>query len=224
MNHRDFAGIWSGETVWVVSGGATSRHLHPGFLTGKPVVAVNYAGDALSLNDFHTVTNHWDDAAKIATDHPTLPVITTEVEQMPTGWESGLTAEQLPPNVIRVPTVEQPFQRYCVTEHWPTDGRFTLGPTSLHLALHWAVYLGAAHLVLVGADCGLIDGDHHIPNYTGNLNGQPPHLHFDLWTRTLTSIAEKLRADGIGVHSLNPWVTLALEGHRYETDGLTING
>lgn len=221
---RDYAGIWKGQTVWVVAGGATSRYVAPGFFDGKPVVAVNYAAEALGLTRFHTVTNHWNDAARIATDYPGCPVITSEREQMPEEWQSGLCAEELPETVLRVPTVDQPYGFYDVAQHWPSDGRFTLGPTSLHLAMHWAVHLGAAHLVIVGADCGAIDGDHHVPGYVGNLNGEPTHLHFGLWRRTLEQIAAKLRADGIGVHSLNPWVTPALEGHRYDTDGLTING
>lgn len=224
MTWQDYAGTLAGQTVWVVTGGATSRFLAPGFLDGKPTVAVNYAAHSLGLTDFHAVTNHWDDAAKIAADFPAAVVITSEVEQMPDGWQSGLTASDLPANVLRVPTVTQRYGDYNPASDWPSDGRFTIGPTSLHLAMHWAVFLGAAHLVLVGADCGEIDGHHHVEGYIGNLNGEPVHVPYGLWASTLRAIAVKLRADGIGVHSLNPWVTPALEGHRYDTEGLTING
>lgn len=203
-------------TVWVVAGGATSRFISPRFFDDKLVVAVNWAGRDLGLSSYFSVTNHWDDAAVLAQSRPDLPVITSEREMLP---PESMTATPLDhyPNVVKVPTCEQPYAGYTTAQHWPGSGDewLTIGPTSLHLALGWAVHLGAAHVVLVGADCGQIDGAHHVPGYSGNLDGSPPHLHFGLWERTLRDIAGRLRADGVSVHSLNPFVSLALEGHTF---------
>lgn len=212
---KHYAGQWQGQTVWVVAGGSTSRYLAPGFLDDKNVVAVNYAGVSLELSSFWTVTNHWDDANEVVTRRPDLMAVTSQVEYMPSGWESGLAASDLSESVLQVPTIVQPYGAYRADQHWPCDGTFTIGPTSTHLALHWAAYLGAAHIVLVGVDCGEIDQEHHVPGYVGNLNGAPVHLHYQLWERTLRDIAGHLRKGGIGVHSLNPFVSLALEGHTF---------
>lgn len=211
---RDYRGCWFGETVWVLGSGATARYVSPRFFDDKPVVAVNYAGTNMDLDYFFTVTNHHDDAALIASQRPDLTVVTSEREQMPPGW---MTETPLPqPNVVKVPTIDQPYADYRAEIHWPDDpDLFTLGPTSAHLAINWATYLGAAHVVLVGVDCGEIDGEHHLPDYIGNLNGEAPHLHYPLWESTLRDIASHLRKGGISVHSLNPWCSLALEGHRF---------
>jgi len=211
---RDWRNAAEGETIWLLGSGATGRFISPRFFDDKVVVAVNYAGTNMGLRAFHSVTNHHDDAAFIAGQRPDLPVITSEREMMPDGW---VTNTPLPhPNVLKVPTIEQPYGGYSTAEHWPSDcERFTIGPTSAHLALHWAVHLGAAHIVLVGVDCGEIDSQHHLPDYIGNLNGEPPHLHYPLWESCLRDIAGRLREDGISVHSLNPFVTLALEGHTF---------
>lgn len=211
---RHLRGTWAGETVWVVGSGATGRFVSPRFLDGKRVVCVNYAGTNMDLAEFYSVTNHHDDAALIASQRPDMLVVTSEREQMPPGW---MTETPLPqPNVLKVPTVDQSYADYRTDLHWPSDpDLFTLGPTSAHLAIHWAVFLGAAHIVLVGVDCGEIDRMHHLPDYIGNLNGEAPHLHYPLWESCLRDIAGRLRRDGISVHSLNPFVTLALEGHSF---------
>jgi hypothetical protein len=83
-----------------------------------------------------------------------------------------------------------------------------------------AAYMGAANIILVGADCGAFDNASRIADYP-DPNG---HLHYGLWTRSLEAMARRLRILGVGVHSLNPWVTPRLEGHRYETEVMTING
>lgn len=210
---QDYRGIHAGETIWVVAAGMTATYVPTAFFDDKTVVAVNWAGQTLGLSSFHTVTNHWDDAAVTAAAYPHLPVITSDREQMPPDWMTGTVLDHS--NVVKVPTVDQPYAEYRTDRHWPGGDVFTIGPTSAHLAINWAAFLGAAHLVLVGLDCGQLDGDHHVAGYAGNLNGAPMHLHYALWESTLRDIAGRLRADGVSVHSLNPFVTLALEGHTF---------
>jgi len=210
---RDYRGIHAGATIWVVAAGMTSTYISGEFFDGKVVVAINWAGQSLGLADFHTVTNHWDDAAVTAAAYPHLPVITSDREQMPDGWVTGTVLDF--PNVVMVPTVDQPYSGYSAAAHWPGGDVFTLGPTSAHLAINWATFLGAAHIVLVGVDCGELDGDHHVAGYAGNLNGAPVQVNYRLWESTLRDIAGRLRADGISVHSLNPFVSLALEDHTF---------
>lgn len=206
---RAYRNAHAGETLWVVGSGATAGYVPSRFFDDKTVVAVNYAGTVLGLRRFYSVSNHHDDAQTIATTRPGLPVITSEVEQVPAGDSTGVTADAT--NIVKVPTITQPFASFDTRKHWPTDpDLFTVGPTSLHMALRWAWYLGAAHIVLVGADCGDLDGAARINDYP------PGHLHFELWERTLRDIAGRLRADGVSITSLNPFVTLALEGHTFQ--------
>jgi hypothetical protein len=84
--------------------------------------------------------------------------------------------------------------------------------------MHWAVWLGAAHIVLVGADCGVIDGENNRVGYYAPANNAnlEAHAHHRLWERKLNEMAGKIRSMGIGVHSLNPWTTFGLEGHTWE--------
>jgi hypothetical protein len=85
------------------------------------------------------------------------------------------------------------------------------------MTMHFAAYLGAAHIVLVGADCGLLDNS---SNFAGYGIGDNP---FDVWQRTLTGVADQIRATGTSVHSLNPFVNFALEGHSFHGPTVNIN-
>lgn len=205
---RAYRNTHQGATIWVVGSGRTASYIQPTFFDNKVVVAVNFAGTVLGLHRFYTVSNHHDDAQAVALANGNQPVITTEVEQVPSQDSTGVPATA--DNIVRVPSIDQPYSGFTTALHWPDDpDLFTVGPTSLHLAMRWAWYLGAAHIVLVGADCGTLDGAGRVDDYP------PGHLHFGMWESMLRDIADRLRKDGIGVHSLNPFVTLALEGHTF---------
>jgi len=206
-----------GQTAWVIGSGASLGFIDPSFFADKWCLCVNYAGVVLDLPTFASVSHHHDDADDIARQRPDLLVFTTEVEQVPTADSSGHIAVQ--PNVIKVGTTPQRYSSWNPLNEWPTDPDvLTVGPSSLHLTMHLAAYMGAAHIVLVGADCGEFDDQARVDNYPDG------HLHYGIWTTALERMAQKLRSLGVSVHSLNPWVTPRLEGHRYRTDGLVING
>lgn len=219
MGLADFAGIHSGETVWVLGSGASLDRVSPLMFAGQTVVATNFAGTTAGLERFYSVAHHHSDADRIAALRPDLLVFTPDIEQLPP--EDRSPARASAPNVRFVPTTDQHYSRFDPEAHWPTDDdRLVVGPTSLHMSMHLAAYMGAANIILVGADCGAFDNASRIADYP-DPNG---HLHYGLWTRSLEAMARRLRILGVGVHSLNPWVTPRLEGHRYETEGLTING
>ncbi len=205
----DFEGKHAGETVWVLGSGKTLDYVGDGFFDGKTVVATNHSWKGQAEHAY-VCSNHW------GTEAPGW-LIVTESEQVPDSdrHRGGRPAGD---GVIVVPSIEQRYADFVPDRDWPERGRFVVGPTSLHLSIHWAVWLGAAHIVLVGADCGVIDGDNNLTGYYGpTLNlafGQ--HAHHRLWQSTLEGMARKVRSLGVSVHSLNPWVTLGLEGHRWE--------
>jgi hypothetical protein len=87
------------------------------------------------------------------------------------------------------------------------------------MGMHFAAYLGARFIVLAGADCGVLDDRDAVDGYAP---GDPKP--FPVWEQQLPKVARKLRSMGVGVVSLNPFVNLALEGHRFRGPSVTING
>ncbi|HEY7823364.1 MAG TPA: hypothetical protein VIG24_11040 [Acidimicrobiia bacterium] len=208
VTFRDFEGKHTGETVWVLGSGKTLDFVDRTFFDGKVVVATNnsWRGKA---DHAYVCSNHWN------VDAPGWMVV-PEVEQVPAQDAHGVRPDG--PNVLLVPTIAQQYADFTPGRDWPEHGRFVVGPTSLHLSMHWAVWMGAAHIVLVGADCGVIDGENNRVGYYAPVNnGQlEQHAHHRLWEAKLTEMASKIRSMGVSVHSLNPWTTFGLEGHTWE--------
>jgi hypothetical protein len=209
LSFWDFEGRHAGETIYVLGSGKTLDYVDRTFFDGKVVVATNHAWRG-KADHAYTCSNHWG-------TEPSEYLVVTESEQVPASDRfDGPRPDG--DRVIVVPSIEQLYADFTPGRDWPERGRFVVGPTSLHLSMHWAVWLGAAHLVLVGADCGVIDGANNRVGYYAPVNGSnlAEHAHHRLWQTKLEEMAGKIRSLGVSVHSLNPWVTLGLEGHRWE--------
>lgn len=212
MDVNDFHNLHAGETIWVLGSGATLDFVDSSFFADKTVVGTNASGLCKNV-DGYVVSNHWGSVQQGADAGY---------------WSIGTETEQVPPQdqhptrpqgdkVLLVPSISQRYAQFDPELHWPTPGTFVVGPSSLHLAMHWAVWLGAAHLVLVGADCGLIDNRTNLTGYYDDaiMPQVRKHQHHALWQNKLQRMAVKIRSMGVSVHSLNPWVTFGLEGHTW---------
>jgi hypothetical protein len=208
VTYKDFQGKHAGETIWVLGSGKTLDFVDRTFFDGKTVVATNHTWK-FRANHAYVCSNHWG-------TWPAKWLILPEVEDVPP-QDAYRGPKPEGDHVVFVPTTPQKYSDFKPNRDWPEQGRMVVGPTSLHLSLHWAVWLGAAHIVLVGADCGVIDGENNLAGYSFATEAHlAAHAHHRLWERTLNEMAAKIRSLGVSVHSLNPWVTFNLEGHSWE--------
>ena len=211
-----FRGRHAGETVYVLASGASLNHIDPGFFAGKTVVAVNFIGAELGLTDYYMCSHYHLDAIAVTAKHPGQTIIVPEVDQGGTQL-----APYAPPgdNVWAFPTNQQAYAAFDPDVHWPADpDSLVVGPTSLHFTMHFAHYLGAAHIVLVGADCGTLDGQENRSGHDRGI-GSP----WEVWARSLPRVADRLRAMGSNVYSLNPFVNFGIEGHSYWSPTAVVN-
>ena len=209
VNWMDFKDAHKGETVWVLGSGKTADFVDRTFFDGKTVVAANHAWKGKAEHAY-VCSNHWG-------TEPGRWLVVPEAEPVPVqDMYRGPKPDD--PRVVFVPTIQQHYADFDPELHWPDGDRLAVGPSSATIATAWAVHLGAAHLVFVGFDCGVIDGSERKDGYypPANSDAVDRHSHHRLWGRVMEDTARFLRARGIGCHSLNPWVTLGLEGHRWE--------
>lgn len=85
-------------------------------------------------------------------------------------------------------------------------------------ALHLAAYMGAANIILIGADCGYIDGQLNMSGYHEPSMNRPRYKRLLSRIEAQTSaVRDRLKlVYGCNVYSLTPWINLGLEGHTYE--------
>lgn len=210
-----FKDTHKGETAWVLGSGSSIDHIPESFWDDKLLVCTNFVGERLNLTSYYSVTHYHCDAAILAQARPDLPVITPRVDQ---GGPAAIPVPPEAPNIYFAETDNQQYDKFDPSKHWPTDpDKFVVGPTSLHMTMHFAQYLGVKNIILAGADCGRIDEK---VNFEGYGTGTLP---LDVWERTLRQVADRIRRDGVTVVSVNPFVNFALEGHSFRGPTTTIN-
>ena len=85
-------------------------------------------------------------------------------------------------------------------------------------AIHIAAYMGAANIILIGHDCGTLDGKTNIAGYAESIAGARFYREFltVIEPQTLALRAKLKEVYGCNLYSLNPFVNFGLEGHEYE--------
>jgi len=90
-------------------------------------------------------------------------------------------------------------------------------------AIHIAAYMGAKNIILVGHDCGTIDGEMTFKGYYNSIKDTPwqDWKQYKNWLKVIESQTIIVK-NGIKKHygsnvlSLNPFVSLNLENHIYQ--------
>ena len=203
------------EDIYVLGSGPSLTYVDPSFFCDKIVVATNSVADRLKLYDMwsfpHIYTHsHYHDELHALADRYIGYYIAPEGDQ---GHAGGPNPRH--PMVIYYPHPATSYD-FVVEKAVHPDG-LIVGSTSMHGAMHLAAHMGAANIIMVGADCGMIDGKFNQEGYTsGNLETSDPAFWLDRWETHLRQVKAYLcdRYE-VNIYSLNPFLNMNLEGHEW---------
>jgi hypothetical protein len=203
-----------GETAWVLGSGGTLNHLDPEFFADKLVISTNLGPVRFGIDLPQFVFTHYHSVAAEALDYATVVVTLAcdTVTQKPWAGETDNWLVLIPQD-----SYVGPSDRWDPnTTHPPRPDSLAYGSSSLHGAMHLAAHIGAKHIVMVGADCGTLDGKVNLDGY-GVLGGVgETDRILSLYNRDHRRMKEWLVANyGVTVYSLNPFINLNLEGHTF---------
>ncbi len=87
-------------------------------------------------------------------------------------------------------------------------------------AIHMAAYMGAKNIILCGHDCGMLDGKNNLNGYYENLSNRTIEWYSSYLKKIedqTVQVKKKMKEIyGCNVYSLNPFVSLNLEGHKFK--------
>ena len=205
----DLKGKHTGETVWVLGSGSSLGFIDRAFFSGKTVISTNFSADSIGVFPDYMFSHYHQVAFDLHTKTGVVVTLLKDtLSQQEWGWDyldNLVMVEQdsyAPPGSAWNP----------LTTHRPKQGSLAYGSSSLHGAMHLAAHLGASSIVLVGADCGTIDDAHRVDGYP--VDGHKPWALYNQHHKLMKDwlIAEY----GVNVYSLNPFINLNLEGHRFD--------
>lgn len=203
--------------IWVLGSGPSLTFIDPDFFTGRRVVATNGVGERLGLykRDVQVFTHshyQWEETYPLAEKYPHHLFWVPEGDR---GF-AGKPGRTDLPNVHHYPHQPTTYD-FTVERAWPPDGGLIVGSTSLHGSMHLACLLGARNVILVGADCGMIDGQANQTGYqSGNLVNDDTMMWLGRWEQHLRQVKDALTARyGVRIYSLNPFLNMNMEGHTW---------
>ena len=225
MQLNDLKGKHRGQTVYVIGSGSSLGFIDPSFFADKITITMNLVGRVHKFTPTY-LFSHYHSAMADLLDKDSIGVTLERDTLSHEVWQGDK-----PSNVIFFPhsydycrassheNCQNPHgENFDPFNHPPVKNSLVYGSSSLHGAMDLAGYVGARFVMLVGADCGTIDGQHRIPNYGDNESTET-------YTRWVWSVYEKhgrrmkqwmKTTYDCDVYSLNPFINLNLEGHTFE--------
>jgi hypothetical protein len=200
--------------IYVLGSGPTGDYIQPRFFDGKIVIATNLVAERRGLYDTDatviTHSHYHSDIYPLADKYPNHTFYAPRGDQGFAG-----KPERLLPNIHFYPHPPTKFD-FRVEESMQGGG-FIVGSSSIHGSMHIAAYMGATTIILVGADCGMLDGRANMAGYdSGNLVNDDPRMWLDRWEQHLRMVKAWLQDNyDVSIHSLNPFLNFNLEGHEW---------
>jgi len=210
----DHAGKYAGADIYVIGSGKTMDYYPDGFFNNKITVAINDSW-IYKLDQVDYLVTKYHSCALDYADDPRIrqAVVCTKGDR---GDESlGVLTDQ------RILIVEH--NRNTVVNwsgEFPSHG-LVATYSSIITGMHLAAILGAASIIMVGADCGLLDEATNMEGHSGSVEQSQFFPHFD---KQNTIAANYLRQTyGCSVVSLLPFVTPNMEGHCFTSHAGRLN-
>jgi len=204
---EDLRNRHQGDTVWVLGSGPSLNFLSPEFFHDKVTVSTNFSARVLGHDPDYAFSHYHQDAAELLSDSGVVVTIEKDTTTREP-WRG-----EKPDHLVLAPIQydEPPGSGWNpLGAHKPEQGTIAYGSSSLHGAMHLAAIMGASFIMLVGADCGQIDGEDRVAGY--------PHGHklWHLYNQHHKAMKDWLVDEyGVSVYSLNPFINLNLEGHKF---------
>lgn len=198
-----------GKDIWVVAAGASLGYVDKEFFKNKITIGINGVYDLVQ----------------------TTYLIRKERERRQRALESGIPlviSEYDCGNKFRgANLLEGDYWYFGHEENMSTvidldviggDEKLVVSASTITSAMHLAAYMGAVNIVLVGHDCGTLDGMMNPAGYHEPFGGEK---YYREWIREIepqtVMVRERLQeVYGCRVYSLNPFLNFGLEGHLYE--------
>lgn len=206
-------GRHQGKDIWIIASGASLSWVEPAFFANKVTIGLNqvyrkYPVDYLIRKEHSGAQRVVDTGIPVFIAKRNFGSVYGPPALRGEWWEYDhpINLGEAPPDLSAVGSEDQ------LTVSWST----------ITTAMHLAAYMGAANIMLCGHDAGAVDAQ---LNYPGYYEGLAPDAHdpfdSDSYAEWLTNIEaqsmavrDALTAEyGCSVHSLNPFLTLNLEGH-----------
>ena len=213
MALSDYSNIHKGEDIYVIASGATLGYIDKSFFDNKITVGVNQVYKFVDTKYLVRKETKFAKDVFQEAKKETIHFISKGNCGSP-----GTTNQQFRAKNIIV--FDHNPNRSTIPDTLPQSG-LVVSHSTITSAIHLAAVMGAKNIILVGHDCGTLDGEPNVKNYhTDKSRSQGSVQGYKGWLKTIEKDTIKLRGIlkkmyNVNIYSLNPFVNIGLENHSY---------
>jgi len=208
------------QDIWVLGSGSSLNYIDKSFFDNKITVTINEVIECYLPTSTYMVTKYHQVANQIASQYKNTKVIVSHKQYGNNNNKTGMTETKFDNLYIFYHNQNQanstPIKKLIPME----DDHLIASWSSITSGIHLAAHMGAKNIILVGHDGGAIDGRNWVDGYSHNdkpENQQEStaarNIEFQKATIELKEILKEVY--GCNIHSLNPFISLKLEGHTF---------
>lgn len=211
-NHKD-------EDIYILASGKSVDFYQEDFFAGKTVIGVNQAYKKISCN---YLVRKEVKFIKESLETGSL-VIVSEYDS----GNANSGSDKL--NTNKVDHENLYFFEHLNNLHTKVDtsvfgsDKIVVSFSTITSAIHIAAYMGAKNIILIGHDCGTIDGEMTFNGYYDSINDTPwmDWQQYKKWLKVIENqtriVKEEVKKHyNANVVSMLPFVSLNLENHSYQ--------
>ena len=223
-NIKEFKDCHKGKDIYVICAGPSSDYVPPRFFTDKIVIGVNNVFKKFPCNYV---------ISKDLKEHPRYTRMVQELK----GTDIKLVFSEYHTGHLsdgkNEPDIEGWYFEHLDNQSADLNDevlsvigsdKLVVSRSTVTSGLNLAAYMGAQNIILLGHDCGTIDGELYDPTYTekdwGSANNysSAPKWVGSIETQTI-AVKERLKkVYDCDVLSINPFINFGLEGHNYTSN------
>lgn len=224
-------GKHSGEDIWIVAAGPSAGFVEQSFFGNKITIGVNrvwvrFRTDYLVVKEAVVLQAAIDSGVVVITSKHSCGMLSYEENRPRIGPRSACEES------IRAGDTNTRMDRdWYYFEHVNNEiervdlsvigmDKIVVSFSTITSAMHLAAYMGAENIILVGHDCGTIDGKFNFDGYPECVM-KSDVFYEDFLTKIepqSVAVRERLKeVYGCNIYSLNPFLNFGLEGHDYES-------
>lgn len=227
LSIKQFKNKYEGSTIYVIASGATCDYIDQSFFEDKITVGVNQVHKKFKTN--FLVRKELKFIHKIMKEkHKNTKLICSvgdcggrnneNIRQWKPQYQGHLYYYKHQRNIHQLRDFTPIETKDYLVVSWST----------ITTAIHFAYYLGAKNIMLVGHDCGTIDDKSNFTGYhvyTGKnqttCKSQKNEEQYKNWLKKIENQTLALKKylkekKNVNIYSLNPFINFGLEGHTYK--------
>jgi len=218
---KEFKDIHKGKDIYILASGKSVDFISNDFFNGKIVIGINQAYKKVKCK--YLLRKEYKLLGEVIKLNPNTIHF---ISKGNCGGNNNINLNYIIQNKLnKVVVYDHNPNNHILPSFLPKSNMLVVSFSTITTGIHLAAYMGAKNIILVGHDCGTIDGECNFKDYhTENTykivwrNGKKDYIN---WLKQIENQTIQLKSllkkeYNCNIYSLNPFINFNLEGHVYK--------